>query len=109
MIHGRTPIPSPLGIWDTSAENVRFIHMWVPQVTRHSPLPSGILGKDILRYEALVLDDQRNSDQVRKKPLVDQADFEIINQNERRSDPGVSIRASDAHGVVVIPHEPRAL
>lgn len=53
--------------------------MGVPEVTLHAPSPRVILGQNVVRHEGLILDDQRNPDEIGKEPGVNQSSLEVIN------------------------------
>src|ERR1039458_437690 len=88
---------------------VRFVHMRVPEATRRAPVPVGIDAMNALGNEALVLDDQRDSDQIGKETLIHQTDFKIVSQNQRRSESRINVGSGDAHCVVVVPQQPGTL
>ena len=58
--------PDRTQIWQRPP--VLLIHMRIPEVTGHAPVPRGILLANVLGNETLVLDDQRNSDKIGKEP-----------------------------------------
>jgi|GEM_PF-6032654 len=56
--------------------------MGIPQIARFAPLPGGILLENIFGHEGLVLDDERNTHEIRKKPLAHQTGLEIIHKDQ---------------------------
>ena len=57
---------------------IGLIHMGIPQVSGHAPLPGRILFQNVLGDKALVLNDERNANEIREQARVDQTDFEVI-------------------------------
>ena len=77
-----------------------------------APIPGGILDADVVGIdEGLVLDDERNPvAEVREEAAAaDERLLGRVRQQVARGLAGVDVQARDAHRVVVIEHQPRAL
>ena len=93
-INGCAIVPSALGVRCSrriKRKNIGFIFMRVPEVSWIAPFPGGILGKDVVGNEALVLDDKWDPDEIRQEPLADKTDLEIVNDDVSGRDPCVGI------------------
>src|SRR5271165_983595 len=83
--------------------------MWVPEIAGLAPVPGWVLVADIHGHKALVLENERNPDEIGKQARADQAGLEVVGDNKRRGDSGIGIGPRDPHRMVVIPQEPGAL
>src|SRR3974390_642040 len=88
---------------------ISVVFMRVPQRAWTSPLPSGVLVVDIRRYEALVLNDERNSNQIRQKARTYKPGLKLVSDQICRGQTGIRVETGEADGVVMEPDQSRAL
>ena len=109
LIGSRPPVKTAPGILNSNLEIVRFVVVRVPQRPRIAPSPCWILPQDISGHEAFVLDDQRNSHQIRQQTRTHQPGLKIVDDDVGGRNSGVRVEPCNADRVIVVPHQARAL